>query len=49
MIPYDRGEITSYLCDKANITATEYKENGTELEIELSAMDYQRLKEYEIL
>jgi len=49
LIPYDRGEITSYLCDKANVTTTEYKENGTEMEVELSSADYQRLKKYEVI
>lgn len=49
LIPYDRGEITSYLCEKADVRATEYKDNGTEMEVELTEADYQRLKKYETI
>ena len=49
LIPYDRGDISSYLCDKASVEAMDYKENGTEFTLELSEADYRRLKKYEII
>ena len=48
-MPYTRGDISSYLCEKARVLEMEYKENGTWFEAELKAADYQRLKEYEII
>ena len=49
LVPYTRGDISSYLCEKARVLDMEYKENGTWFEAELKAADYQRLKEYEII
>ena len=49
LVPYTRGDISSYLCEKARVLGMEYKENGTWFEAELKAADYQRLKEYEII
>lgn len=49
LVPYTRGDISSYLCEKARVLEMEYKENGTWFEAELKAADYQRLKEYEII
>ena len=48
MIPYTRGDITSYLCDKAEVAAMEYMENGTYFKLTLKNADYQKYKEYEI-
>ena len=49
LVPYTRGDISSYLCEKARVLDMEYKENGTWFEAELKAADYQMLKEYEII
>lgn len=49
MIPYTRGDLTSYLHEKAEVIAMEYRENGTFFEVELKEEDYSRLKEYEII
>ena len=49
LIPYDRGDIASYLCEKADISLTEYRENGTYFEAAVKQADYQRLKQYEII
>ncbi len=49
LIPYTRGDIISYLCEKANVLETEYKEEGTLLSVKLSCADYGRLKEYDIV
>lgn len=47
LIPYDRGDITSYLCEKAHVISTEYVENGTLIEAEMMLEDYNRLKNYD--
>ncbi len=47
-IPFGRGDISSYLCDKTDVRHMNYTENGTEFEVRLGKADYQRLKEYEI-
>jgi len=47
LIPYDRGDLSSYLCEKAVVLSMDYKEEGTEFNVELSQADYQRLKNYE--
>ena len=49
LVPYTRGDISSYLCEKARVFAMEYKGSGTWFDAELKASDYQRLKEYEII
>ena len=47
LIPYDRGDIISYLCEKARVFSTDYVENGTLIEVELTIEDYNRLKHYD--
>ena len=49
LIPYDRGDLTSYLCEEAEVKATDYRENGTYLEVSLKEADYRRMKEYEVI
>ena len=48
LIPYAKGVVSSYLCEKAKVNVMEYREDGTYFEVELKAADYQRLKEYEV-
>ncbi len=47
LIPYSRGDISSYLCDKAAVIEMDYRESGTFFEVELSQADYSRLKQYD--
>lgn len=47
LIPYSRGDISSYLCEKSEVLSMDYQEEGTCFEVELSEADYCRLKEYE--
>lgn len=47
-IPYDKGNVLSYLTEKANILSTEYKEEGIFLFIECKEEDYNRYREYVI-
>lgn len=44
LVPYDRGDISSWLCEKAKVLRMEYRENGTEFEAEISNRDYGRLE-----
>lgn len=49
LIPYDRGDISSYLCEKTNVISMDYKDNGTKIVVEISRSDYQRLREFEVI
>ncbi len=49
LIPYTRGDISSYLCEKTQVKSMEYVEKGTLFEVEISQEDYQRLSEYEVI
>lgn len=49
LIPYNRGDISSYLCEKAKVISTEYVELGTVIEVELTEADYNRLREYDTI
>jgi GTP-binding protein HflX len=49
LIPYDRGDISSYLCEKGRIIKMEYLDSGTLFHIELEFADYNRLKEYDTI
>lgn len=47
-IPYDKGAVTSYLCENGEITAIEYKPEGTMLEGSFDPGDYQKYRKFEI-
>ena len=49
LIPYTRGDISSYLCEKATVASMEYLAEGTLLDVEMKQEDYQRYKEYEVV
>ncbi len=46
LIPYDRGDVVSYVMEKAKPEFTEYREDGTYIKAELSAADRGRLAPY---
>ncbi|MCQ2749752.1 MAG: GTPase HflX [Clostridia bacterium] len=48
LIPFDKGNIVSYLNSTATIYNTEYNENGTLLDLELNEADYNKYLCYEI-
>lgn len=48
LIPYDRGNIISYLNEHAHVYETEYLENGTLITVECSENDAKRLAEYKV-
>ena len=47
-IPYDKGAVTSYLCENGEITAIEYQPEGTVLEGSFDPGDYQKYRKFEI-
>ncbi len=49
VIPYTRGDFSSYRCERSRVLAVECRENGTGFDAELKAADYQRFKEYEVI
>lgn len=46
LIPYDRGDISSYLCEKSKVLQMEYQEAGTFFKAEISKLDYGRLEQF---
>lgn len=49
LIPYTRGDLSSYLCEKAVVKSMEYKEEGTLFKAVIKRADYESLKEYEVI
>jgi GTP-binding protein HflX len=49
LIPYDKGNIVSYLNENANIKSVSYETVGTLLTMECRESDYQRYKEFDHL
>lgn len=48
VIPYDRGDISSQICEKSRIITMAYREEGTFFDVELTLADYNRLEAYRI-
>ncbi|MBR5741861.1 MAG: GTPase HflX [Firmicutes bacterium] len=46
VVPYTRGDIVSYLRERYAFDATEYVEQGTQIDVELSPEDFARLRDY---
>ncbi len=49
LIPYERGDISSYICSEAVVKVMDYKENGTYFEVSIKNSDYQRFRKYEVV
>ena len=49
LIPYSRGDVSSFIQDKATVFGIEYNENGTLIDCELKSKDYGRFKEFEVI
>lgn len=47
VIPFDQGDIVSYLNANANVLETEYEETGTRLKVEVSSKDAARLAQFQ--
>ncbi|NLD19753.1 MAG: GTPase HflX [Clostridiales bacterium] len=48
LIPYDRGDISSYLCENGQITSMTYEENGTLIEGRFALEDFGKFKKFEV-
>lgn len=46
LVPFDRGDISSYLCEQCRVIRMEYKESGTEFDVEISKKDHGRLEQF---
>ncbi|MDD4564261.1 MAG: GTPase HflX [Eubacteriales bacterium] len=46
LVPYDRGDISSYLHDKSRVMQMDYREGGTYVKAEISKKDYGRLEQF---
>ncbi|MFW6264747.1 MAG: HflX GTPase family protein, partial [Bacillota bacterium] len=46
LIPYDRGDITSYFNENAHVKEVEHKYDGTLLTVECNKVDYKRYEDY---
>lgn len=49
LIPYDKGNITSWLCENAQIRSLTYEAEGTLLDGDFAAEDYQKYKKYAVI
>lgn len=48
LLPFSEGQVYSYLCDKHNVTHTEYLAEGTLIEVEIDQIDLGRYQSYVI-
>ena len=49
LVPYDRGDISSYLCSQSEVKKMEYTDEGTYFEVVLKQEDRKRLEKYEVV
>lgn len=48
LIPYNRGDISSYFCEKCKVLSMDYEENGTKFYVEVTKADLNRLSSFVI-
>lgn len=46
LVPYTRGDISSWLCDKARVIRMEHGEHGTKFDVEISKKEYGRFEQF---
>lgn len=46
LIPFDKGDVVSYLNEHASVLNTDYKAEGTEMTAEVTDIDFQRFQKY---
>ncbi|MDO4486186.1 MAG: GTPase HflX [Bacillota bacterium] len=46
LVPYDKGAVTSYLCENSEIISMEYKENGTLIHGRFAGEDFGKYQKY---
>ena len=48
LIPYDKGNVVSYLCSNATVLSQDYREDGVYMKVECHRQDADKYKMYEI-
>ena len=46
LVPFERGDIVSYLNENASVSSTSYEEQGTVVQVELKKSDYDRFQDF---
>ena len=46
LVPFDRGDVISYLNDNTNVLSTEYLAEGTQVTVELGGADLNRFDDF---
>ncbi|MBD7983866.1 GTPase HflX [Sporosarcina sp. Sa2YVA2] len=46
LVPFDRGDVVSYLNDTANVKTTEYEEEGTMMTVEMNSSERTKFEEF---
>lgn len=46
LVPFDRGDVVSYLNDTANVKTTEYEEEGTLMTVEMNSSERTKFQEF---
>lgn len=46
LIPFDRGDVVSYLNEHASVRSTSYEEEGTLVQVEIKKADYERFRQF---
>ncbi|WP_252192356.1 GTPase HflX [Secundilactobacillus kimchicus] len=46
LVPFDKGDVVSYLNDHASVLATEYEATGTLIKAEVTTIDFHRFSDY---
>lgn len=46
LVPFDRGDVVSYLNDTANVKTTEYEEEGTLMTVEMNSSERTKFEEF---
>ncbi|ANZ64209.1 GTPase HflX [Secundilactobacillus paracollinoides] len=46
MVPFDKGDVVSYLNEHASVLETDYKAEGTQIKAEVTDIDFQRFQAY---
>lgn len=49
LVPFDRGDIVSYVYEKGDVEEVEHVEDGTKIRVELKFADYKRVRKYDTL
>ncbi|MEG0661932.1 MAG: GTPase HflX [Anaerovoracaceae bacterium] len=49
LIPYNRGDVVSYVCEKGIVKTMDHTGEGTKIQVELPLVEYDRVKNYDTI